>query len=231
MTEPGTRKRTTRRAPLTRERILHAALELADTHGIQAVSMRRLGEVLHVEAMSLYRYVQGKEDVLDGLADLVTSEFAVPTPGGEWRAEVRRSAISAHAAILRRPWAGGVLESRVNPGPARLRYLEAMLGTLRGAGFDHQTVGQAFMALDSHTYGFALQEQAWAFDPGQSQEIAAAMAENLPADAYPNLRAMAALAAAEPTAVTVDFTFGLDLLLDGLERILERAGDRPTDAT
>ncbi len=221
MTEPtAKRKPTGRRAPLTRDRILRAALNLADEGGIEAVSMRKLGEVLHVEAMSLYRYVEGKEDVLDGLADLVTSEFAVPTPGGDWRAEVRRSAISAHAAILRRPWAGGVLESRVNPGPARLRYLEAMLGTLRGAGFDHQTVGQAFMALDSHTYGFALQEQAWAFDPGQSQEIAAAMAENLPEDAYPNLRAMAALAAAEPTAVAVDFTFGLDLLLDGLERIL-----------
>jgi AcrR family transcriptional regulator len=224
MPGPVARKRSARRAPLTRERILRSALELADTRGIEAVSMRRLGEVLHVEAMSLYRYVAGKEDVLDGLADLVASEFEVPAPGGDWRAEVRRSAISAHAALRRHPWAGSVLESRTDLGPARLRYLEAMLGALRAAGLDLRTVGWAIMALDSHTYGFALQEQAWAFDPDRSKDAAAAMAASLPADAYPNLQAMALYSASERDAMMVDFTFGLDLILDGLER-LRGAGD------
>lgn len=220
MTEPGTKKRVTRRrTPLTRERVLRAALELADARGIDAVSMRKLGEVLRVEAMSLYRYVDGKEAVLDGLADLVTGEFEVPAPGGDWPAEVRRSAVSAHEALLRHPWAGAILESRLNPGPTRLRYLEGMLGVLREAGFDWATVGRAFMAIDSHTYGFAMQEQAWAFDPADSDQIAATFAAMLPGDAYPNLIGIATYSATGPDAIRPDFTFGLDIILDGLERM------------
>jgi hypothetical protein len=111
-----------------------------------------------------------------------------------------------------------VLESRLDPGPARLRYLDGMLGTLHGAGFDWATVGRAFMALDSHTYGFALQEQSWAFDPDQGREIAAGFAASLPADAYPNLLAMA-VHASGPEVVQAEFTFGLDLLLDGLDHL------------
>ncbi len=227
MTEPATTRRARPgREPLTRERVLRAALELADARGIDAVSMRKLGEVLHVEAMSLYRYVDGKEAVLDGLADLVTAEFDVPVRGGDWRAEVRRSAVSAHEALLRHPWASSVLESRMNPGPTRLRYLEAVLGVLREAGFDWATVGRAFMAIDSHTYGFAMQEQAWAFDPAVSDEIAATFAAMLPGDAYPNLIAMATYSATGPDAVRPEFTFGLDLMLDGLERLRQgRAGE------
>lgn len=218
MTKPTIRGNKPR-SPLTRERVLRAAIALADEHGIEAVSMRRLGQVLRVEAMSLYKHVGGKEDILDGLADLVMSEVEVPSREVDWRTAIRRSAISAHEALLRHPWAGTVLESRLQPGPARLRYLDATVGVLRDAGFTLETTARAFMALDSHTYGFALQELAWPFEPAEAPEVAASMARHLFAGEYPNLLAMAELAMSGPDAVPLDFEFGLDLILDGLARI------------
>jgi AcrR family transcriptional regulator len=205
------------RVPLSRERVLGAALALADEGGVEAVSMRRLGQVLGVEAMSLYKHVADKEAILDGIADLVMDEVEVPSPDLDWRTSVRRSAISAHEALRRHPWAGLVLESRLNPGPARLRYLEAVVGVLRGAGFDTPTVARAFMALDSHTYGFTMQELALPFDAASAPGVAAEMAASVFADGYPNLAAMAELAMSG--AQMLDFEFGLDLLLDGLERL------------
>ena len=162
-----------RRAPLTREKVLRAALRLANEGGIEAVSMRRLGQALKVEAMSLYKHVADKDDLLAALADLVTQEFTVPAPGDDWRTEIRESTISVHAALRRHPWAGPVLESRLQPGPTRLRYLDGVLATLAAAGFRPGDAGRAFMALDSHTYGFAMQEQAWAYDPADSRRLAA----------------------------------------------------------
>jgi AcrR family transcriptional regulator len=205
------------RVPLSRERVLNAALALADEGGVEAVSMRRLGQVLGVEAMSLYKHVADKEAILDGICDLVMDEVEVPSPDHDWRTSVRRSAISAHEALRRHPWAGLVLESRLNPGPARLRYLEAMVGVLRGAGFDTATVARAFMALDSHTYGFTMQELALPFDAAGAPVVAEEMASRVFANAYPNLAAMAELAMSG--APMLDFEFGLDLLLDGLERL------------
>ena len=204
------------RVPLSRERVLAAALVLADEGGVEAVSMRRLGQALGVEAMSLYKHVADKEAILDGIADLVMDEVEVPSPDLDWRTSIRRCAISAHEALRRHPWAGTVLESRLNPGPARLRYLDATVGVLRGAGFDTGTVARAFMALDSHTYGFTMQELALPFDTGSAPGVAEAMA-GVFADAYPNLLAMAELAMSG--APMLDFEFGLDLLLDGLERL------------
>jgi AcrR family transcriptional regulator len=206
------------RVPLSRDRVLRAALQLADAHGIDAVSMRRLGQALSVEAMSLYKHVTDKEDILDGLADLVMAEVEVPEPGVDWKAEVRRGAISLHAALRRHPWAGPVLESRIQPGPARLRYLDAVVGTLRAAGFELPLIAKAFMALDSHTYGFTMQELAWPFDSKEAPEVAASMAAGLFAGGYPNLAAMAGVAAAGE--VDPDFAFGLDLILEGLARHL-----------
>ncbi len=211
----------TPRPPLTRERVLQAALAMADEGGVEAVSMRRVGQALGVEAMSLYKHVEDKEAILDGIADLVTEEMEVPSPDLPWRDAIRTSAISAHKALRRHPWAGSVLESRLNPGPARLRYLDAMVGTLLGAGFDTPTVARAFMALDSHTYGFTMQELALPFDASSAPAVAEDMAARVFADTFPNLVAMASLAASG--AQMLDFEFGLDLLLDGLERL------RPTD--
>ena len=156
--------------------------------------------------------------LLDGLADLVTQEFSVPAPGPDWREAIRASAISVHTALRRHPWAGPVLESRVAPGPTRLRYLDGVLATLAAAGLTPAQSGKAFMALDSHTYGFAMQEQAWAWDPADAQRLAGEWAERLPAGRYPSLQAMARAAATEGMGIEIDFSFGLDLLLDGLER-------------
>jgi AcrR family transcriptional regulator len=208
---------TSSRVPLSRERVLQAALALADEGGVEAVSMRRLGQALGVEAMSLYKHVADKEAILDGIADLVMDEVEVPSPDLDWRTSIRRSAISAHEALRRHPWAGVVLESRLNPGPARLRYLDAVVGVLRGAGFETAIVARAFMALDSHTYGFTMQELALPFDAGSASGVAEEMAARVFADAYPNLLAMAELAMSG--APMLDFEFGLDLLLDGLERL------------
>jgi AcrR family transcriptional regulator len=212
-----------RRAPLTRDKVLRTALRLADEHGIEAVSMRRLGQALRVEAMSLYKHVADKDDLLDGLADLVTQEFVVPAPAEDWRAAIRASAISVHAALHRHPWAGPVLESRMAPGPTRLAYLDGVLATLAAAGFTPAQSGKAFMALDSHTYGFAMQELSWAYDPADAQRLAGEMADRLPAGRYPSLQAMARAAATGGMGMEIDFTFGLDLLLDGLERLRKEA--------
>ncbi|MBM4407153.1 MAG: TetR/AcrR family transcriptional regulator [Chloroflexi bacterium] len=208
-----------RRQPLNRERVLRAAIRLADEGGFEAVSMRRLGQVLGVEAMSLYKHVANKDDILDGIADLVTGDFEVPPNDADWKSAIRRSVISAHQVLLRHPWASSLIESRRNAGPARLRFLDAVIGALAGAGFTMPTVIRAVMALDSHTYGFVLQEQAWPYDADDAPEAAASFARGLPPGAYPNLRAMAEMVATAERGVPVNFEFGLDLILDGLERL------------
>ena len=213
-------RRNPRRAPVTRDRILRAAIDLADHGGLDALSMRRLGQALGVEAMSLYKHVANKDEVLDGIADLLSADMRAPDATGDWKQELRASAISAHEVLLRHPWASTLIESRMNAGPNRLRYLDAVIATLRGAGFSLPIVARAFGLLDSHTYGFTLQEQAWAFDPADAPELAAAMVATLPEGAYPNIVAMAGLAASEPGGMGIDFAFGLDLILDGLERLL-----------
>jgi AcrR family transcriptional regulator len=183
--------------------------------------MRKLGQVLRVEAMSLYRHVANKDDILDGMADLVTGEFEVPAADVDWKAAIRSSVISAHQVLLDHPWAGSLIESRSSSGPARLRYLDAMIGVLAAAGFPMPIVIRAIMALDSHTYGFVLQEMAWPFDADGAAEAAATFAATLPANEHPNVRAMAEMVATAPHGVPVDFEFGLDLILDGLERLRE----------
>jgi AcrR family transcriptional regulator len=213
-----------RRAPLSRDRVLRAAMRLADDGGLDAISMRKLGQVLGVEAMSLYKHVANKDDILDGIVDLVTADFEVPSAGEPWKAAIRRSAISARAVLLAHPWASSLIESRSSAGPARLRYLDAIVGALSAAGFPMPTVAQAVMALDSHTYGFVLQELAWPFDAESAPDAASAFADGLPPDAYRNLAAMAELVMTTPGGAVADFTFGLDLLLDGLGRLLQEAG-------
>lgn len=209
------------RRKLSRDLILTAALQLADDEGIEAVSMRRLGQALSVEAMSLYKHVSGKEDILDGIADLVMLEVPVPPRDLPWRAGLKHSAIATHEALLRHPWAGAVLESRRNPGPARLTYLDSVVSILRDAGFTLPDVARAFLAVDSHVYGFTLQVLALPFDLRDSPDEARAMASDTFGDTYPGLRAMAELAMTGP-GVPIEFEFGLDLILDGLERRLRR---------
>jgi AcrR family transcriptional regulator len=213
-----------RRPPLTRDRILDAGVTLADRDGIEAVSMRRLGQQLGVEAMSLYKHVEGKDDVLAGIADRIAADFQLPDRDRPWRVTIRECAITAHGVLLRHPWAGPLLESTATPGPARLAYLDAVVGVLRGAGFSLPDVAHAFGALDSHLYGFTMQVVSWPFNAEDMPDVAAEMVETLSADRYPNLVAMGSMVATSGQGIPVDFTFGLDLLLDGLERRLAEQG-------
>jgi AcrR family transcriptional regulator len=203
--------------PLTRDRILDAAIEVADRDGLAAVTMRRLGKQLGVEAMSLYKHVADKDAVLAGVADRVAAEFVLPDRDEDWRTALRATSLAAFAVLRRHPWAGPLLESTLEPGPARLAYLDAVVGVLRDAGFSLVDTAHAFGTLDSHLYGFTMQVASWPFDAEDSAEVAAALADELPADLYPNILAMAELVATTGR-MPIDFTYGLDLILEGLER-------------
>ena len=213
--DPGRKTRD----PLTRERVLRAALELADSGGLEALTMRRLGQELGVEAMSLYNHVGGKDDILDGLVDIVFGEIEVSCSDGEWKPAMRRRALSALDALTRHRWAIGLMESRTHAGPANLRHHDSVLRCLREAGFTLAMAAHAYSALDSYIYGFALQQANLPFDTG---EEAAAVAETIlgqsPGDAYPYLAEIATEHVMQPGySYGAEFEFGLDLLLDGLE--------------
>lgn len=213
------------RLPLSRERVLRTAVELADAEGVESLSMRRLGRELGVEAMSLYNHVANKDDLLDGLADIIVGEIEVPSEEGDWKAAMRRRAISARAALTRHPWAAGLIESRTNPSAPRRRYPDAVIGILRRAGFSIQTAVHAFFVLDSYIYGFALQEKSL---PSGTPEELAAMSElvlrELPPGEYPYLHeAIVGHVLASGFDYADEFEFGLDLILDGLEGLRDGA--------
>jgi len=212
-----------RRAPLTRERVLAAAIDLADRDGIASLSMRKLAQELGVEAMSLYHHVASKDAILDGLIDLVFGEIDLPVGEADWKAAMRRRAISAREVLRRHPWATGLMESRSTPGPATLRHHDAVLGILRNAGFPLELAAHAYSLLDSYIYGFALQETSLPFNtPEETAEVAQAMMAEFPADAYPHLTEIAVEHVLQPGySYASEYLFGLDLILDGLER---RAG-------
>jgi AcrR family transcriptional regulator len=215
-----------RRAPLTRERVLAAAIDLADRDGIASLSMRKLAQELGVEAMSLYHHVANKDAILDGLIDLVFGEIDLPVGEADWKAAMRRRAISAREVLRRHPWATGLMESRSTPGPATLRHHDAVLGILRNAGFPLELAAHAYSLLDSYIYGFALQETSLPFNtPEETAEVAQAMMAEFPADAYPHLTEIAVEHVLQPGySYASEYLFGLDLILDGLERLAAVAG-------
>jgi AcrR family transcriptional regulator len=215
------------RKRVTRDRILDAAVEIADREGLAAVTMRRLGQRLGVEAMSLYKHVADKDEVLAGLAERVAAEFTVPRRDVPWRTALRESGIAAQSVLLRHPWAGPLLESRTDLGPARLAYVDAVIGVLREAGFSFEEVGHAFTALDSHLYGFTMQVANWPFNPDEPTVAAEELVAGVDPERYPNLVAMAMAAASADPPMQLDFTYGLDLLLDGMARRLPRRTVRP----
>jgi AcrR family transcriptional regulator len=208
------------REPLSRARVLRAATELADRDGLGALSMRRLAEALAVEAMTLYYYVANKDALLAGMVDLVMGEIDMPSDEADWSAAIRRSARSAHAVLLRHPWAPGLMISPKHIGPARVRYTEWLLGRLRGAGFSAEMAQHAYDALDSHTIGSTLWESGGLAATKEEWATAMTFLRGLPADEYPYLTEHLAVRAAparpgEPTS----FELGLDLILDGLARM------------
>ena len=209
-----------RRVPLARERVLRAAIELADLVGLESLSMRRLGQDLGVEAMALYHHVANKEDLVDGMVDLVFSEVELPSSGLDWTAAMRKRAISLRAALARHPWAIGLMESRRHPGPAGLRHHDAVIGSLRSAGFDLTMAAHAYSALDSYIYGFALTKTNLPFETaGEVADVAQSMLAPFVPDDYPNLVEFIAGHAMQPGYdYEAEFEYGLDVVLDGLAR-------------
>ena len=211
---------TTRRKPLSRERILAAALELVDEQGIEALSMRKLGQVLGgYEAMSLYNHVANKDDLLDGILDLVLAEMEPPAPD-EGLPAIRAAALSAHDALKRHPWAATMLMSADRIRPARINYMEALLASLRGAGLTAETTYHAYHVLDAHIIGFSLWASTHGKMPEHIEDARAWFEEMIPVDRLPYLHEHGLQHLEEgPLHDVSAFEYGLDLLLEGIDRL------------
>jgi AcrR family transcriptional regulator len=216
------------RRPLTRERVLRAALKLADEGGLEALSMRNVAKQLGVEAMSLYNHVASKEDLVDGLIDIVFGEIEFPAPGeADWKVAMRTRAIAIREALNRHRWAVGLMEGRMNPGPANIRYHDRVMGCLREGGFAFRDAVHAYSVQDAYIYGFALQEKHLGFEtPEESAEKIETQRQQVPQmDQFPYLVEVAVELQAAGYDYETEFLFGLDLILDGLERFrAEREG-------
>lgn len=213
-----------RRAPLSRDQVLDAAVALADERGSEGLTMRKLAKELGVEAMSLYNHVDNKDDLLDGMIDIVFGEIEAPAAGGDWKAELRKRAVSTREALQRHRWAIGEMEGRTNHGPTNLRLHNAVLGCLREAGFSVEMTVHAYSAQDAYIYGFALQQR----------DMASETPEDFAAEASRQMREYATALVDFPYLVEVvggyvaetgydydaEFLFGLDLILDRLEQLL-----------
>jgi AcrR family transcriptional regulator len=210
------------RARLSPERVLRAGVALADSGGLESLTMRRLGEELGVEAMSLYKHVANKDALLDGMVDLVFAEIELPAGDTGWRTAMRDRAVSARAALVRHPWATPLMQSRTAPGPATLRHHDTVIGTLRGAGFSVDLTAHAFSALDAYIYGFAMQQRSLPFDNlEEAQEVGRQMFARMPEGGYPHLTELTVQHILQPGYDYGDeFEYGLDLILDGLGRAL-----------
>lgn len=207
------------RAPLSRERLLRAAINLADDSGIESLTMRKLAQVLGIEAMSLYYYVASKADLLDGMVELVVSEMELPSDGADWKAAMRNSTISAYKTLLRHRWAARLMMSSIRVSPARSQWMEGILRCLREGGFSANLTHHAYHALESHIMGFTLWVTSFPIKPEEFANVGATFLREFPVNEYPYL--------AEHIKQHVnpseheeksEFEFGLDLILDGLER-------------
>ena len=218
---PGTEPRSR----LSRERVLSAAMAHADAGGLEVLSMRKLAEELGVAPMALYRHVANKDDLVDGMVDVVFDEIELPSAGESWKTAMRKRAVSVRDALVRHRWAIGLMESRRNPGPANLRHHDAVIGSLRAAGFSMEMIAHAYALLDAYVYGFALTKMNLPFESGDDvAEIAQTMLDPFPVNEYPNLVAFITEHAMKPGYDFGDeFEYGLDLILDRLEAPAVRA--------
>jgi AcrR family transcriptional regulator len=210
------------RPTLTRQGVLAAAVDIADTEGLTALSMRSVARRLGVEAMSLYHHVANKDAMLDGMVDTVFAEFHVPRIGADWVEEMRARSRSARTALKRHPWAVGLMDSRSQAGFETLRHHDAVLGCLREAGFSLSLTAHAFAVLDAHLYGFLVQELSLPFQ-GEDDlaELADAIMAALPQGELPYFREFTLEYALKPGyAFGDEFDIGLDLILEGLARRL-----------
>jgi AcrR family transcriptional regulator len=210
----------TQRAPLTRERVLRGAIAIADAGGTAALTIRALADKLGVKPMSVYHHVANKDEILDGIVDLVFGEIDLPATAGDWRTEIRRRATSARQVLRRHSWAIGLMESRTTPGPATLRHHDAVIATLRGAGFSVAMTAHAYALLDSYVYGFAVQEASLPFTESDTAgDVTEAIMQQMPAGVYPHLVEMATEHILQPGYNFGDeFEYGLNVILDALSR-------------
>jgi AcrR family transcriptional regulator len=212
---------TDRRAPLTKERVLQAAVELADRDGIEALSMRKLGQELSVDAMALYRHVRNKDDILDGIVDAVIAEIDVPVSDGDWKSALRAQSVAARQVMLRHPWAPRAIVDRTTTSPIMLAYIESVLAKLADGGFSVEMAHHALHVLGSRILGFTQDPFEDSTDPAPSPEESAAFARAM-ADRFPRIADLAMSVrhggALGPCDDDVEFEFSLDLILDGLER-------------
>jgi AcrR family transcriptional regulator len=215
-THPGEPRET-----LSRERVLRAAMALADEGGIDALTMRVLAGRLGVEAASLYNHIASKDDLLIGMADVVIAEIDLPSEGTGWREAMRRRAMSARGLFECHPWAATLIDTRMQGEPSGLAYADRVLGTLLRAGLSPAVAGNAFLVLDSYIYGYERQRSILAReDGGDSTDTAQAVGDAIPPGAFPTLAQVAAAYAERPFDEDAGFAFGLDILLDGIERLL-----------
>jgi AcrR family transcriptional regulator len=216
---PKTKPATKRRTPLSRDQVLRVGVAFADRHGIASLTMRKLGEELGVEAMSLYNHVANKNDLLDGMVDLVFDEIELPSDPIDWKTAMCQRATSVRAALTRHRWAIGIMESRTSPGPATLRHHDAVIGYCRRAGFSIEMAAHAFSVLDSYIYGFVLQEVNLPFnDEDDLGEMVDTIMPNLSTDDYPYLLELTTEYVLQPGySYSHEFEFGLGLILDGLD--------------
>ncbi len=211
------------RQPLTPERVLQGAVDLADDIGVEALTIRKLADALGVGPMTIYHHVPGKEQIIDGMVDLVFSEIDLPPSDLDWKPAIRVRCVSARRVLNRHWWAAPLMETRTSPGPATLTHHDAVIGCLRSGGLSLQMTAHAYAILDSFIYGFAMQEASLPFH-GETpdvplDELAAGMLEALPIDTFPHFVEFTVDHALQPGYDFGDsFEFGLDLILDGLER-------------
>jgi AcrR family transcriptional regulator len=214
---------STTRTPLSRERVLRAAVVLADEGGIEALSMRRLAKELGVEAMSLYNHVANKDEILDGIVDLVTSEIDLPSDGVDWKTAIRRSTISARDVYLRHRWASSLSMSRQGGGPASFRHADWKLRTLRESGFSKNVIYHAFHILDAYVLGFTALQLSFPYKGEELAGMAASFLQTFPADEYPDLVEHIMQHLEPHHGDQGGFELGLDLILDSLERLRDAA--------
>ena len=211
------------RARLNRERVLAVAIDLADRVGLDSLTMRRLGEELGVEAMSIYSHVANKEDLLNAMVDAIFAEIELPSHSDDWKTAMRKRSVSFRNALSRHPWATSLKDSGTNPGPATLRHLDRTLGTLRNGGFSLAMTAHSISAIDSYVYGFAMQEKSLPFKTEEETAIMAQiMLAQLATAEYPYLAELTAKHVLQPGYnYANEFEFGLDLMLDALARELD----------
>lgn len=215
-------KKVKKRQVLSRELVLESAIQLADEFGLEELSMRNLASRLGVEAMSLYNHVKNKDEVLDGIVDLVISKISLPRIGGDWKKEMKKRAKSAREILILHPWVTLLVVSRMNVGESMLTYFDATLGCLYSAGFSLQAADHIINTIDSHIYGFILQELNFPIDPKEYAKKAEGFLPFLESSPYPHLTNLTKEVISGKYNGLHDFEFGLNLILDHLDKLRNR---------